>query len=731
MQEREQSEYRYRRYEEAGLSDLRRDALNLATLALVVMAVALLLVGGIYIARGGERQAYLAMAMAALALGLNRLATRSIFVASTLLVGGLIALLAASYYFWAMPAALAGLAVPVLIATVLIGTRTGIIATLGGSTLLTALAMSSPDSASLFDTLSLTLGLSAVVLVFAWLLWQSFYTVLDWSWHSYTRAQKLTQEARERQGELGLLNKNLNLAYERLEQVSGQLARARTAAEEARRLKAEFAAGVSHELRTPLNLIIGLSEMMVVTPPKGAPELPGLYQEDVEAIYRNACHISNLIDDVLDLSQIEAHRMGLAREWISLKDVVAQATSTVATLFENTGLGLSVSVPDGLPPIFADPVRIRQILINLLNNAVRFTEEGTISVEARLEGQEVVVGVTDTGSGIAPEDLPTVFQVFWHSARPMRGRRGSGLGLAVSKRFAELHGGRMWVTSELGRGSSFWLALPLGDQWEAIPEGEGTRPIYPQLEKQTPSRPSVLLVDPEEESVRVFRRYLDGYQVLVAPNLAAAAKSVAEPSVRAVIVDNARRSDSVRQAIEAADCSPYQSRVPIIACNLHTSRHMAQEMRVLDYLVKPISQHQLGRALRRLGRWPHDLLIVDDDLEMVHLLGRMVRALAPRCRIRAATDGRQALDLMRQTPTGAVLLDLLMPGLDGRGVLALMREDDNLASVPVIVITAREAEDDRLVADAIHITQMGGMRVAELTRCVRACVDSLYPLARS
>jgi len=729
MEDAYEREHRQRRYEEAGLTDLRRDALNILTFVFIILAVLLLLAGGVNMAYGGERVAYLAIGLAALAGSVKLLSSRSVVSSSLLLVGGLVLLLASAYILLGLDALLAGLVVPVLIATVLIGNEAGIGTLALGSALLTISFHANHASLSP-DALLLTVGLGISVLVIAAVLWQSFYIVLDWSWHSYTQAQKLTAEARERQAELGLLNKNLNLSYERLEQVSGQLARARMAAEDARRLKSEFAAGVSHELRTPLNLIIGLSEMMVVTPPKGAERLPDVYREDIEAIYRNACHISNLIDDVLDLSQIEAHRMGLAREWVSLADIVEQATSTVATLFANTGLKLETDVPATLPPVFADPVRVRQILINLLNNAVRFTEEGTISVRAYLAGPEVIVEVADTGAGISPEDLPTVFQVFWHSGKPARGRRGSGLGLAVSKRFAELHGGRMWVTSEPGQGSTFFLALPLGQQEGTNLEPEPTRPFFPILENKTPANPSVMLVAPEDEALRVFRRYLDGFQVLVASDATQAAQAAADPSVRALIVDNPKRTESVRRSLHTQEAGSECGRLPIITCHLRTSRNLAQELGVLDYLVKPISQHQLERALRRLGRAPRDLLFVDDDPEMLHLLSRMARAIAPRSQVRTATDGRRALDLMLEETPQVVLLDLLMPGLDGRSVLAAMRENECLSSVPVIIITAREAEDDRLVADALQITQAGGMRVADLTRCVKASIDSLYPLPK-
>jgi len=229
-----------------------------------------------------------------------------------------------------------------------------------------------------------------------------------------------------------------------------------------------------------------------------------------------------------------------------------------------------------------------------------------------------------------------------------------------------------------------------------------------------------LLVDPEPETLRVFRRYLDGYQVVVAPDTSSVARLAGELTVRAVVVGAPALRDAVQQALQRTAPARPPARFPLITCALRTSKTIAQELGVLDYLVKPASQQQLKRALHRFGRSPRDLVLVDDDPEMLHLLTRMVSALAPRCRVRTAADGLRALDLLRERPPQGLLLDLLMPGLDGYGVLARMRQQPELAAVPVVAITARGAEDDRLVADALEISQIGGLRVGELTRWIRA-----------
>jgi signal transduction histidine kinase/CheY-like chemotaxis protein len=713
------------RHEDAGLSDLRRDALMRILGVLAICAFLLLLLSGIYISQVSVRPAYVALALAAITGLTARNTHHGVSVATTGLVLGLVGVIAGSIVLLPDAPVMAGLCVPVLIATVLLGTPFGLATLLSGGALVVAVTVHY-TSIPLAHVVMLTFGLAGLILVCSIVLWRSFYTVLDWSWASYAAAQERAAELRERQVELGRLNQSLILAYEHIRQTSAQVERARHAAEEARRLKAEFAASVSHELRTPLNLIIGLSELMVVTPHAGAPGLPDVYRADVEAIYRNACHISNLIDDVLDLSQIEAHHMGLLKEWRSLHDIVSEATATVRTLFENTGLWLDVRLPDDLPPLFVDPVRIRQILINLLNNAVRFTEEGGVTIGARLEDEQVVVDVIDTGVGIAPQDLPGVFQEFWRSGEPRRGRRGSGLGLAVSKRFAELHGGNMWVTSSPGRGSTFSLALPRGDK-AVVHETDFATGFWQHLEQPTTDRPTILLVDPEPEELRVFQRYLDGYRVDVVSGAATVATLAEQTATRAIVVGTVARRDDVRRALQHGDPTQCGLRVPIITCGLRTSKTIAHELGVTDYLVKPVTHQQLQRALRRFGRTVRDLVVVDDDPEMLHLLTRMVSAIAPRCQVRTAVDGWQALDLLFDRPPSGVLLDLLMPGLDGYGVLARMKQDQRLATVPVVVISARGAEDNSLVTDTLEISQVGGLHVAELCRWIRAGLDVRQP----
>ena len=610
----------------------------------------------------------------------------------------------------------------VIVAGVLIGWRHGVASALLASAVILA------DQAYLGrmsgDVATGSLLLTWVGLLISWLLSHPTHTALDWAWHSYVRSMQITEELRDHQGQLERIVKSLNTAYQRLEQLNVELARARQAAEQARRLKAEFAAAISHELRTPLNLIIGFSEMMVTAPQayRGQP-LPDVYRGDVEAIYRNACHLSNLVDDVLDLSQIEADRMGLQKEQVHLAPVVDEAVTTIARLFNAKGLSLEVQVPLDLPVVFADRTRVRQILINLLNNAARFTSLGGVTVRAWAEGSDVIVAVVDTGIGIAAESLSVVFEEF-RQVHVLGERRvvGSGLGLAVSKSFVELHGGSMWVESRPGEGSTFFFSLP---SCESVITGSGLAQDD-RWAKPTPGANAgdrtLLVIDREGDAARLFGRHLDGYRVLAARGLETARRIAAENVIQAAIAIGANGPPDWATVRRIGDTFPS---VPVMVCALSTRKITARELGVADCLTKPVGREQVRLALRRLGRNVRDILIVDDDAEMVRLLDRLVRLTSRRYVVWEAQSGQEALSLLETKRPDAVLLDLVMPDLSGDELLRRMRELPALRDVPVVLVTGQGLTDETVTAEFFGITQQGGLSVRELMRCVRTSLEAI------
>ena len=264
----------------------------------------------------------------------------------------------------------------------------------------------------------------------------------------FREAQRNLEEAREQRLELIQTEEDLRKANGELARLSDRLRVLQRVAEEARQAKAEFVANVSHELRTPLNMIIGFTEIIARSPQVYGGKLPVALLTDIAAIRRNSQHLANLVNDVLDLSQVEAGRMALTKEWTALPEVIEAAIAAVKPFYDSKGLYLRADVSADLPQVFCDGTRVREVIINLLSNAGRFTERGGVDVGCHREAAEIVVSVTDTGPGISQQDQKRVFQPFQQLDSSTRRRHGgSGLGLTISKQFVEMHGGRMWVES--------------------------------------------------------------------------------------------------------------------------------------------------------------------------------------------------------------------------------------------------------------------------------------------
>lgn len=554
-------------------------------------------------------------------------------------------------------------------------------------------------------------------LLLSWVSTQPLRMVASWAWASYMLAQSKTEEARLRQAELASLSRSLAEACDRLERLNQDLYEAREEAEAARRMKAEFAATVGHELRTPINLIIGFTQMMV-SPRRASyydEPLPASYRGDIEAIHRNACHVSNLVDDILDLSQVDAHRMALHREPILLAEVVREATASVAALYADAGLDIRLEIPDDLPAIPADPVRIRQVLINLLYNSVRFTHRGGVTIGAHVGAAEVIVSVSDTGIGIPPGEIPRLFEQFRQPQAPTRGRVGSGFGLAVCKRFIELHGGSIWAESVVGQGTTIHFSLPLHENVVTAPHRRLLRPVAPLAQV------CVAVLDPIGHGVRILQRYLDAYHVEWLTSASQIAGVVAAGRVRALIVTNAAARQEWNDWVAAhADLRD----LPTLFCPLRTREIIAYNLGVAAYLVKPVTTKDLMAALGRLEPAPSHVVVVEDDDEMRGLLARTLRFEFGSCSVAEAADGADGLALIRETRPDAVLLDLLLPEMDGYQVIRAMRQDEALARIPVIVISAKGL-DEGVVASTVEVSRPRGLSVRDAMACLKADLDAL------
>ena len=578
-----------------------------------------------------------------------------------------------------------------------------------------------------------SLAMLCLAALIAWVAHRNLSIALEWAWNSYRQAWNATEEARQRRGELAATLKALDEAYYRLERFSAQLAQAREAAEEARRAKQQFVATVSHELRTPLNIIIGFAELMTLSPESyGVRGVPRQFMGDINRIYRSAQHLKALIDDVLDLSQIDARHMILLAEQSDLRQVITEATDMIWGLAMQKGLRLVLNVPDSLPTFSFDHLRIRQVLLNLLSNAVRFTSEGQITVSARLEGKVIQVTVADTGAGIAAEDLGKVFEEFRQLDQSLsRRHEGTGLGLALSRRFVELHGGRMWVESELGQGSRFHFTLPLVPPAQA-PAKEGPAPLPLPAGVQAHTGRTLLVVTQEPMVANLLRRHLQGYQVRSVP------PEELLPAINTYLPHAVIENNLLPAAVQptgAAAPRPdldHPLPVPLITCPLPDPAHLGRELGVDYYLVKPITRERLLSLLAGYGEAVRRVLIVDDDAQFAELMARTVRAAPCSYAVDAAYSGEEGLARMRECPPDLVLLDLVMPGMDGLAVLQLMRAEERLRTIPVVIVTAHDLPSSEARFPGRNLVTMRGTEdftLTEVLNCVQALLDAL-PLPR-
>jgi signal transduction histidine kinase/CheY-like chemotaxis protein len=529
-----------------------------------------------------------------------------------------------------------------------------------------------------------------VVGILSFLAVRNLYMALHWALDRAMAAQRNEEEARTHRGELARTLKALTEAYQRLEYVNYDLARAREAAEDARLNKQRFVASVSHEMRTPLNVLTALGEMMYLSPERygDTPLAPGL-RRDAREIYRSSKHLLRLIDDVLDMAQIEAGQMKVDFKPVNLHDIVTETLDMIRPLVRGKGTALRAEMPADLPSVLVDRDRIQQVLLNLLNNAQRFTERGSITVRAKVETDEIEISVVDTGVGIPPDEHEAMFKEFYQvEGLIAQGQSGHGLGLAICKRFIEMHGGRIWVESDgiPDHGSQFHFTLPTADaeRVEISPLQETRMPLRsPSSRGRT-----LLLLDQDSTTHRMLEQELGNYQVVPVDDVSKVPGLINELHAQAVVVNSAHKGRREKQLLTLRQELAHSS-VPIIFCPLVGSHQLEHALGVMDYLVKPITREMLTDLLDRLGESVQRILVVDDDPQMVHLLSRMLETDKREYKVTSAHNGQQGLHEMHSQRPDLVLLDLIMPEMDGYAMLAQMQEDADLCDIPVVIITAQ------------------------------------------
>ncbi|MGI8551188.1 MAG: response regulator [Dehalococcoidia bacterium] len=518
-----------------------------------------------------------------------------------------------------------------------------------------------------------------------------------------------------------------------LEEANGQLA-------EASRHKSEFLASMSHELRTPLNAILGFSEVLLE---RMFGELNAKQDEYLHDILSSGQHLLSLINDILDLSKVEAGRMELELSRFSLPEALESSLTMIRERATRHGIALNLDVDPVLDSIEADERKVKQVLFNLLSNAVKFTPDGgEVTLVARLSpldpvaqqaAQEALIVVRDSGVGIAPEDQGRIFEEFQQAGQgTTQQREGTGLGLTLTKRFVELHGGRIWVESQPGAGSSFSFTLPLqplkvGASGAVVPQPDsltvarGTTPPAMPVEAATAASGVgraglVLIVEDDAYAVDLLRLSLEGagLQTVVARDGEEGLELARQVHPEAIVLDVRLPRLDGWEFLSRAKADPSLAAIPVIVVSMLDERGKGFALGASDYLVKPVGREHLLAALQRFTSTPNAgaercaILAIDDDPLALELIGAI---LAPEgYPVLKATGGEAGLALARREQPGLIILDLLLPEMDGFATVAALKEDPATAAIPIVVLTSKSmsaADKERLNGRISYLAQKG------------------------
>jgi len=568
------------------------------------------------------------------------------------------------------------------------------------------------------DAYLLFFSIGALILMI-WLVTRSYREMILWSWENYNQNREELDQAREQRGQLNQAIHDLAEANTQMMRLNQLLNAARYQAEEAERVKAEFVANVSHELRTPLNMILGYCELIMDFPAVYGAKLPARLLADIAAIQRNSQHLTGLINDVLDISQIEAKRMSLRREWGSIRSVIDEAIIAVKPLIESRSLYLQTYIPDELPPMYIDQTRIRQVLLNLVSNAARVTENGGITLLVERLDEELKISVSDTGPGIAREDLPKLFQPFRQLEGGLNRRHsGSGLGLNISRNFIELHKGKIGVESQMGKGSCFWFTLPVydkpdqGNSFERWLSSDYETRLHPTYANPQHILPRVVILEQSSLFYEQAGSLINDIDMEIAHTPEEAMELLSASPCQAIIV----RGENERHAREWADKVRDTRFGTLVATCCLPKEDFLGRLEVERYLLKPVDHRQLFEVIDSLHRPIRSILLVDDDSETLQLFTRILTTAPNQYRVLQSTDGQEALNLMRSRKVDLVILDLYMPGMDGFGFLKEKNKEKRWKDIPVVILTAEDPATHPQVVPELTISRSHGLSISEIFR---------------
>jgi diguanylate cyclase (GGDEF)-like protein len=554
--------------------------------------------------------------------------------------------------------------------------------------------------------------------------------------------EELREEVVRRTAELEEANEELKDSRVELSKKNADLGSANLKLREMDRLKSEFLANMSHELRTPLTAIIGFSELLE----DGVMGVMTEEQTDcVGNILTSGHHLLKLINDILDLSKIEAGKMELYPENFDLGVIISFINKTMAPLIKKKKQVLKIEMAEGISNIYADPGKIKQLLLNLVGNAIKFTPEGgTITIGAEFKDSCFVLSVTDTGIGIKQEDMERIFQEFQQGeGSTSREYEGTGLGLTLTRKLTEMHGGKLEVESEEGKGSKFTAYIPFKLEKRSSLRKEEIRPVEESREtKEMPipsavkeTQPLILVVENDPKLSRLLSVYLTqaGYRVEAAADGDEAIKKAVELQPFAITLEIMLPKKDGWEVMQELKAMPETRDIPVIIVSMVENQELGFSLGALDYLVKPVTREDLLGSLEgysgktRFTKGAINILVVDDDSKILEFLSTILKKEGYH--VSSATEGVEGLRMAVEQLPDLIIIDLMMPKVSGFDVIREIKKHPEAKEIPILVLTAKDLskeEKKTLLEDVAKVVMKGEVSRVDLVDEIRR-IEILHP----
>lgn len=532
-----------------------------------------------------------------------------------------------------------------------------------------------------------------------------------------------------------------------------RLTRANEELRELDKLKSDFLANMSHELRTPLNSIIGFSRMML----KGmSGQLTEMQEQDLSTIFNSGNHLLTVINDILDQAKIAAGKMTVSVEEFDVKPELEAVKSIGLGLVKDKPIDLRMEVSPNMPKVFGDKVRVRQVMLNLVSNASKFTKQGTIIIRAYPVMEDgkawVRVDVIDSGIGIAEKDMPLLFEPFRQVDSSLtRTAGGTGLGLPIARSLMQLMGGSLNVSSIVNTGSTFTITIPTEPMPEAPEEPEGLFPVMtpqstsemaaipadskPLMPPRTPSplmdaKRQILLIEDNPDMVDQYRRTLQrqGFEVIVASSMleARAVAPTLQPTL--IIMDVDFDGGEGWELLEELHMRDDTSDIPVIIATLNEERERAESFGAFAFLQRPYAPDQLVEAVTRAEQAANipRILLIDDQDDALKLLGELLREHG-NFRVYTARSGMEGLMQVAFRRPQLIVLDLRMPEMDGFAVLQELRQNPETSHIPVMIVTNDDTlkDDERQKLIQVQVVQKAAISLSEYDGFMKGVSENL------